>query len=159
MDRIWQHLFLHFLNCSLHNNMHIHFYTYYNASARVHALLSVFYYSLTSISTWLSTPRIVCSRHIFYIVKIRPEVVSCHPGRSFLTLQNFSVSTNHLSLMQLSSEILKMLNLRSHYISYSAISLSTEKPMFFCHPTNRAKLESFKKVNAGNPHKYRLSAF
>ena len=26
-------------------------------------------------------------------------------------------------------------------------------------PTNRAKLEPFDKINAGNPHKYRLSAF
>ena len=26
-------------------------------------------------------------------------------------------------------------------------------------PTNRAKLEPFDKTNAGNPHKYRLSAF
>ena len=26
-------------------------------------------------------------------------------------------------------------------------------------PTNKAKLESFDKINAGSPHKYRLSAF
>ena len=37
-----------------------------------------------------------------------------------------------------------------HTITYSLIITP---------PTNRAKLEPFDKTNAGNPHKYRLSAF
>ena len=40
-----------------------------------------------------------------------------------------------------------------HSWSPSAYSISITPP------TNRAKLEPFDKTNAGNPHKYRLSAF
>ena len=43
------------------------------------------------------------------------------------------------------------------FISYYANSQHT----FFIllQPTNKAKLESFDKINAGSPHKYRFSAF
>ena len=36
---------------------------------------------------------------------------------------------------------------------------STHSGAFTLLPTNRAKPEPFDKTNAGNPHKYRLSAF
>ena len=38
-------------------------------------------------------------------------------------------------------------------------SATTHRGAFTFLPTNRAKPEPFDKTNAGNPHKYRLSAF
>ena len=41
----------------------------------------------------------------------------------------------------------------------SKIFISNQIKLSITPPTNRVKLESFYKTNAGNPHKYRFSAF